>query len=695
MKLGLSILIIIQNLSAQVLTQIDQVGIAGFQHAGSISEIKPLSDGKHVLSSSRDNTVRLWEVTTGKQVRSFTHENFDDIWGISILPGEKEFLCASDFGKDGAVVRYEIATGKQLGIYSHSKTVYRVDVHPDGKRFAASDSANVIKLWDLTNDKMIREFTGHEGSVYSVIFNGDGSRLFSGCAKGKLKMWDTETGKCLKTHETEFDEIYTISASPDHKHIAVVSDDDHIRVLESKGLKLVWEKKMSGEGQVVTWSPDGELVATAGQDETLRIFNSRSGKVVQQISTERDHTPLTFSTDGTLLISGGENHLHLHSIDTGERFHPSLGVPALSGGFEGLAITNDGSSIYAHGGDDLLVRWLRDEEKTTEKTEQPNTITDLALSKDGSLLALSDNAGGVGIFSAESGKLNHRFKIGEPTTKITFGNQTHQLVIGGQQGALSLWNIEKQKRVGKFQGLSNEILDLEVSADGRTLVSAENDGQATFWNIGTLKKTSSHRAFFKNDNGEEQVEYPRTLALINNGRALLSGIRRTHLLSYIMEEAAKPIEMKRERVQELVAQLADAAFEKRKKASDELQAMGAPVLPILENMTHDDPEVRFRLRGIIHKMNGGGEKGDLTVAHAFNDTVYALDSDPQGRYFAATVGWSANANLVIGEVKEGKVKILQTLKTGRSPELVAFSPNGQFLVTGNRNGMVDVYEVGR
>ncbi|MGC6427069.1 MAG: PQQ-binding-like beta-propeller repeat protein [Akkermansiaceae bacterium] len=695
MKSRAWLIFLVQGLSAEVLTRIDQVGVAGFQHARSVSDIVPLSDGKHLLSSSRDNQVRLWEITTGKEIRSFTNKNFDDIWGLCLLPGEKEFLCAADYGKGGAVVRFEIATGKQLGVYEHSQTAFRIDVHPDGKRFAAGDNANIIKLWDLQKGVAIREFTGHSGSVYSVVFNADGSRLFSGCDEGELKMWDTETGKCLKTHVTKFKKVYTIAPSPDHKRIALVSEDKHVHVFESEKLGQIWKKKMGDEAQVLSWSPDGELIAAAGHDETLSLFNSRNGKVIQRISTNQDHTPVAFTNDGQTLISGGANHLHLHKVDTGERIHPTLGIPALSGGFEGLAITNDGQSIYAHGRGVQLVRWIREGEKTTRISEQPHSISDLALSKDGTLLALSDNAGGVGFFPADSGKLRNRMRTGAPITKLTFGVDSNQLVIGGQQGALSLWNIKEQKRTGTFKGLTKEALDLEVTPDGLSLVTAERNGHVVFWRMKNQQKVSTHRAIFKDGNDREQSEYPRSVALLDNGRSLLAAIQTPQLLSHIMSQRPKPIAMDPGRVKTLVAQLADASFEKRKKATLDLEAMGIPALKILENLTHEDPEVSFRIRGIIRKLSAGSEEGDLKRAHVFGDDVYSLVGDPQGRYFVATVGWSANATLVIGEIIKGTVKVLQTIKSGRSPELVTFSPNGKFLAAGNRNGVVDVYEVGR
>ena len=56
---------------ARILKEEEVLGLAGFQHTGSLAEIISLSDGKHVLSSSRDGYAALWEIGTGKLVRRF------------------------------------------------------------------------------------------------------------------------------------------------------------------------------------------------------------------------------------------------------------------------------------------------------------------------------------------------------------------------------------------------------------------------------------------------------------------------------------------------------------------------------------------------------------------------------------------------------------------------------------------------
>ena len=95
MKLLLFFLSIVAFATADILTEVETGNLAGFQHGGSVSEVVCHPDGVHVLSSSRDQCVRLWEIETGKLIRRFTEDGCGDMWGIRIIREGKEFLAAS------------------------------------------------------------------------------------------------------------------------------------------------------------------------------------------------------------------------------------------------------------------------------------------------------------------------------------------------------------------------------------------------------------------------------------------------------------------------------------------------------------------------------------------------------------------------------------------------------------------------
>jgi len=104
-------------------------------------------DGKTLASGSADNTLKLWNVADGKEIRT--------------LRGHKDSVLAVSFS-------------------------------PDGKTLASGSSDATLKLWNVADDKEIRTFTGYQDSVQAVSFSPDGKTLASGSADNTIKLWDSD-----------------------------------------------------------------------------------------------------------------------------------------------------------------------------------------------------------------------------------------------------------------------------------------------------------------------------------------------------------------------------------------------------------------------------------------------------------------------------------------------------------------------
>ncbi len=109
-------------------------------------------DGKTLVSGSRDKTIKLWNVETGKEIRT---------------------------------------------LKGHDSYVYSVNFSPDGKTLVSGSWDKTIKLWNVETGKEIRTLKGHDSYVYSVNFSPDGKTLVSGSWDNTIKLWKVETDSNL------------------------------------------------------------------------------------------------------------------------------------------------------------------------------------------------------------------------------------------------------------------------------------------------------------------------------------------------------------------------------------------------------------------------------------------------------------------------------------------------------------------
>ena len=136
--------------------------------------------------------VHLWEVTTGKEIRTFDSHYPGQVMTLVFSPDGKTLLTAS---ANTMIHLWEVKSGKELLIQGgHQHFVNTIAVSPDGKMLASGSGDNTIRLWESTTGKELRKLSGHIASVTSVHFSHDGKTLASASEDESVWLWEVVTG---------------------------------------------------------------------------------------------------------------------------------------------------------------------------------------------------------------------------------------------------------------------------------------------------------------------------------------------------------------------------------------------------------------------------------------------------------------------------------------------------------------------
>jgi WD40 repeat protein len=207
-------------------------------HSSFVQAVAVTADGKRVISGSRDNTVKVWNLETGVEQLTLTgHSN--SVRAVAVTADGKWVISGSD---DNTVKVWNLETGEQFTLTGHSNWVQAVAVTADGTRVISGSDDKTVKVWNLeTGEKETGEeqltLTGHSGSVLAVAVTADGTRVISGSSDNTtVKVWNLQNGEEIATFIGE-SPFYSCVVTPDG--LTIVAGDAagmvHFLKLENPG----------------------------------------------------------------------------------------------------------------------------------------------------------------------------------------------------------------------------------------------------------------------------------------------------------------------------------------------------------------------------------------------------------------------------------------------------------------------------
>jgi WD40 repeat protein len=143
----------------------------------------------HVVVGQADGMVRLFEAGKAEEVRGFKGHT-KEATAVAFTPDGDSLVTAS---LDGTIRVWNVEKGEERLQMKHDGGAFDVAVSPDGKRaLSAGYEDKIVRVWDLTSGKELHAFTGHKGRVLGVAFSPDGERALSSDSDCTVKLWQLQ-----------------------------------------------------------------------------------------------------------------------------------------------------------------------------------------------------------------------------------------------------------------------------------------------------------------------------------------------------------------------------------------------------------------------------------------------------------------------------------------------------------------------
>ncbi|MBE9200019.1 MULTISPECIES: WD40 repeat domain-containing protein [unclassified Nodularia (in: cyanobacteria)] len=272
-------------------------------HSGKVASVAISSDGGVLVSGCADKTINIWNLQTGKQIRTLT-DHKGEVSSVAISP-DSNFLAVGSCEHPRSNVRvWDLKTGKLLHtLLGHQKPVNVVAMSHDGQMLASG--SNKIKIWNLhTGDRICTLW--HTFAVHAIAISRDGKILVSGSADSKIRLWNPRTGDPLSTFIGHSGEVKSIAISPDGQLLFSGSADTTIKIWHLNSGKLLHTLSSHADAvQSLAISPDGKTLFSSSADKTIKIWQLSTGEVLQTLTGHSGSVnAISLSPDGKLLASG-------------------------------------------------------------------------------------------------------------------------------------------------------------------------------------------------------------------------------------------------------------------------------------------------------------------------------------------------------------------------------------------------------
>lgn len=329
-----------------------------------------------------------------------------------------------------------------------------------------------------------KRYTAHPDSVYAVHLNPAAATKLcvSGGGDDKARVWNYQTGDTLFIIEGHTDTVNNVAFSSDGKLVAAGSMDGSISVYDVETHALVSKLEgPAGDIEFVTWHPKGPVLLAGSTDSTVWMWTAKDGKCMQVFSGHMGPVLCGgFSHDGKVVITGSEDGsvivwnpraaspiFHFK----GEKFHEGPLNCLAFHPTERLIITGsqDGTCCYASADTGKVLSKFKGH---SDSVEAVGFCHNLKLAATASL----DNS--VKIWDLSTGACRVSLQHDMGVVALKWVATEPLLFTASLDHTIRCWDARTGQEVNKWRAHRDAVLGLDVSSDGKVVVSCSDDKTA-------------------------------------------------------------------------------------------------------------------------------------------------------------------------------------------------------------------------
>lgn len=420
-------------------------------HEESVNNMIFTPDGNYILSASVDGTMKLWDIHSGKEVRTF-EGNKRQITSLAITSDGK-YVVTGGFNLE--IILWNLYTGEKVREYHDEESIpcmdYQTDIQIINNKIISKHGESVI-YWDINSGEVI------SGFGYIDAISPDRKTAVTFYDEYGI-MWDIQSGEKIKTLDKGgFKSRFT----PDGKYI-VSKKGEVITLWDAQKGEIIRIFEESGKYAVLS---DGEIILldTEHEDdfyESVLIY------------------ALQVTPDSNYVITGNSNGILVFwDIQSGKQtkalYHDGKWVNS-------IAIDSSGKYMVSGGGDGTIVLWDLESYKAIRTfgmhsdSLSSNIENNIEISEQGDHIILSSYYNSTKRFDIHRGIESNKniYKtLSENRYSVSSFDKTIQLI-----------DIQSGEEIRSFSGHTESVEFVAITPDNNYVVSVSWTGIIKLWDL--------------------------------------------------------------------------------------------------------------------------------------------------------------------------------------------------------------------
>ncbi|MGF1537322.1 MAG: protein kinase [Elainellaceae cyanobacterium] len=239
-------------------------------HSAKVNDLALSVDQSLLASASNDQTVKLWDLEQGQELRSLPSPG-NRVQAVTFSPDGKLLISG---GSGGVISVWDVTSQDLVNTFvGHRSAINDLKVSQNGQMLASAGADNAIYLWNMETGEVVDVLEGHYSFVNAIAFTPDGRTLVSGSADQTIRIWDLDTkaSVALSGHEAY---INSVDISPNGEILASAGADGDIvlwRLSEQTAMGRLTEH--TGYVNALKFIPDGKTLITSSADQTIKVWD--------------------------------------------------------------------------------------------------------------------------------------------------------------------------------------------------------------------------------------------------------------------------------------------------------------------------------------------------------------------------------------------------------------------------------------